>query len=54
MLGALADPKHEEHEQHVEWVGKPFDPEAFDLKEVNWILRGGFADVMACRRHPNI
>jgi len=40
MLEAVADPKHEEHEQYVEWIGGSFDPGAFDLKEVNQMLRG--------------
>jgi len=40
MLEAIADPKHEEHVQYVEWIGSSFDPEAFNLKEVNQMLRG--------------
>ncbi len=40
LLEAIADPKHEEHEQYVEWIGSSLDPEAFDLKEVNRMLRG--------------
>jgi hypothetical protein len=32
-LEALADPKHEEHEELLGWRG-PFDPEAFDAKKV--------------------
>ena len=40
MLEAIADPKHKEHEQYVEWIGDSFDPEAFDLKEANRMLRG--------------
>ena len=40
MLEALADPKHEEHEQYVEWIGGSFDSEAVDLKKVNRMLRG--------------
>ena len=40
MLKAIADPKHEEHEQYVEWIGDSFDPEVFALKEVNRMLRG--------------
>jgi hypothetical protein len=33
-LEALADPSHERHEELSEWLGA-FDPEAFDLEEVN-------------------
>ena len=39
MLDALADPTHEEHESYIEWLGAPFDAEAFDLKAVNETLR---------------
>ena len=35
MLGAVADPKHPEHEELSEWLDDGFDPEAFDLEEVN-------------------
>jgi hypothetical protein len=37
-LQALADPKHEEHDQWLEWRGE-FDPESFNLKVVNRKLR---------------
>ncbi|MFV2069543.1 MAG: hypothetical protein ACC645_21475, partial [Pirellulales bacterium] len=29
------DPKHDDHEDLLEWVGGEFDPEEFDLNEVN-------------------
>jgi hypothetical protein len=32
---AIRDPKHPEHEEMREWVGGEFDPEVFDLDEVN-------------------
>jgi hypothetical protein len=35
FLKAMKDPKHEEHESYVTWWGGQYDPEAFDLKEVN-------------------
>ena len=35
FLDKLQDPKHEEHEEALEWVGEEFDPEEFDLGEVN-------------------
>lgn len=34
FLEAIRDPKHEEHERWVEWIGE-FDPEAFSVDEVN-------------------
>jgi hypothetical protein len=39
LLAALADPRHEEHESSREWAGD-FDPERFDLADVNRRMRG--------------
>ena len=39
LLQALADPTHEAHNDMKEWLGRPFDPEAFDLNDVNDALR---------------
>ena len=42
LIEALRDPKHEEHEEMTEWIGDEFDPEAFDLDEVNqglWYMK---------------
>jgi len=39
FLEAIQDPNHPEHEDYLEWVGGDFDPEAFDLDEVNQALR---------------
>lgn len=36
FLEAIKDPKHEEHEEMLEWIGEDFDPEHFDAKEVNF------------------
>ena len=38
MLDVVADPDHEEHDDLVEWLGDDFDPEAFDIDEVNDML----------------
>ena len=35
LLEAIRDPEHPEHEEMVEWVGSAFDPDIFDLDEVN-------------------
>src|SRR5581483_12088807 len=34
LLEALADPRHEEHDEMTEWIGCPWDPERFNLEEV--------------------
>lgn len=35
LCEAMADPKHPERENLLEWLGEPFDPEAFDLAAAN-------------------
>jgi hypothetical protein len=39
FLEAIADPKHPEHKEMLEWSGG-FDPEAFSIDKVNRILAG--------------
>ena len=39
FLDAILDPDHEEHQEMLDWVGDSFDPEIFDAKEVNRLLR---------------
>jgi hypothetical protein len=38
FLKAIADPSHPEHEEFKEWVGGDFDPQLFDIEEVNGML----------------
>jgi hypothetical protein len=38
FVDAISDPKHERHEELLEWVGEDFDPEYFDIDEINEIL----------------
>lgn len=38
FLEAILDPKHEEHESFMEWIGGDFDPEEFDIDSVNGAL----------------
>ncbi len=38
LLEILQNPEHEEYEEMLEWVGGEFDPEAFDLEDVNQAL----------------
>lgn len=35
MLEILQDPKHEEYEDTISWVGENFDPKHFDIDAVN-------------------
>lgn len=39
FLEAIQNPDHPEHDEMLEWVGGSFDPEAFDLDEINQKLR---------------
>ena len=39
LLEAIQDPAHPEHEDMLEWLGGSFDPEEFDLDEVNEKLK---------------
>lgn len=39
FLEAIRNPDHDEHEEYLNWIGGEFDPEAFDLEEVNAQLR---------------
>ena len=38
LLGILANPRHERHRRMKQWLGGPFDPEAFDREAVNATL----------------
>ena len=39
LLKVIRNPRHKEHKDMIEWLGGPFDPEAFDLKKANVYLR---------------
>lgn len=41
LLDVLADPDHPEHDERRDWLGRPFDPEAFDPSEFEDNLRNG-------------
>jgi hypothetical protein len=43
VLAALADPSDEEHEEMLEWLGHPFDPEHFDLVQTNHFIEIQFS-----------
>jgi len=38
FLEALLDPNHPEHRMYSDWIGGEFDPEEFDLEEINRAL----------------
>ncbi|MCL4178009.1 MAG: plasmid pRiA4b ORF-3 family protein [Verrucomicrobia bacterium] len=38
LLKVMKNPKHREYRSMVEWLGAPFDPEAFNLRETNLFL----------------
>ena len=40
FLQAINDPNHPEHESYLDWVGGEFDPEYFNMDEVNAVLTG--------------
>jgi len=39
LLDSFGDSRHDEHPGYVDWAGRPFDPEAFDLSVVNAALQ---------------
>lgn len=39
LLEILDNPKHEEHEEFLEWVGEEFDPEKFDKDSINKVFK---------------
>jgi len=39
LLEIMKNPKHEEHESMMEWLGGKFDPEAFDIEKINSYLQ---------------
>ena len=39
FLEAIRNPEHPEHDEMLEWVGGEFDPDAFDLDEINRALQ---------------
>jgi hypothetical protein len=42
FLEVISDPGHEEHQVMLEWIGGGFDPEAFDVDQVNKRLHRRF------------
>ncbi|MBI5695295.1 MAG: plasmid pRiA4b ORF-3 family protein [Nitrospirae bacterium] len=40
MLAILKDPDNPEYDDMKEWLGEGFDPDAFDVEEINYMLKG--------------
>jgi DNA-binding MarR family transcriptional regulator len=40
FLQAIHEADHPEHADYLDWIGGEFDPEVFDLEEINTVLRG--------------
>ena len=38
MLAVLRDPKSPEYAEIIDWIGEDYDPEQFDLEEINELL----------------
>jgi hypothetical protein len=43
FLEAMADPRHPKHEWLSEWYGGEYDPDDFDVNEVNVRFHGGWS-----------
>ena len=39
MLQAIRDPRHEQHQELLEWAGESYDPESFSREQVNRALQ---------------
>jgi len=50
LLEILSDPRHPEHGERREWLGRPFDPEAFDPSEFEDNLRNNRSTVFGDER----
>jgi hypothetical protein len=47
FLEAIADPKHPDHEDRLDWYGGRFDPADFDRERIDQALA-----LIAARHHP--
>jgi len=43
LIEIIQEPSHPEHEDMLEWVGAEFDPEHFDIEQINAILLESWA-----------
>ena len=53
LLKVMSDPSHPNHESTKEWVGEGFEPEWFDLNEINETLKDFDDEVAAWEEWAN-
>lgn len=51
MLEILKQPDHEEYEGFIEWLGEEFDPDFFDMDEINKWLKQRISNVPDFRKY---
>ena len=51
MLEILKQPDHEEYESFIEWLGEEFDPEFFDMDEINNLIKKRISNVPDFRKY---
>lgn len=39
LLETIANPKHRDHHELLEWLGEPYDPAAFEKDALNGLLK---------------
>ncbi len=39
LLTIISNPKHKEYKETIEWLGGNYDPDYFDIKEINEMLK---------------
>ena len=52
FLAAIANPKHPDHEELLEWFEGPIDPEAFDAQAINRLFHGGWGPRVSAKPAP--
>ena len=51
LIEAIKDSSHPEHEEMVEWLGRDFDSENFNLDEINKLLQENFPAIIVSMRN---
>ena len=53
-MAVLADPKHPEHAEQLEWIGEEFDPDAFVIETANTMLAAQFKRMQPSTNRPSL